>query len=147
MRLTPCMAMRSAHARQTQQQASTPEWSHLYCMVKSSCPPAWTWAPLFVPIALPAVMLTRIFVTCDTLHYNIMHICCRSNHALLLNMILQFYLSDDKMIPTSFWHKYSKANGVSAATCIVDTVQIYFFLLIYYLIILTVYICILLGCK
>ena len=32
-------------ARQTQQQASTPEWSHL--LVKSSCLPPWTWAPLF----------------------------------------------------------------------------------------------------
>ena len=31
--------------RQTQQQASTPEWSHL--LVKSSCLPPWTWAPLF----------------------------------------------------------------------------------------------------
>ena len=63
------LARRSAHARQTQQHASTPEWTTCTHPAQFSCLPPCTWAPLF-PL--------QYLVTCDTLHYEFchMHMCC-----------------------------------------------------------------------
>ena len=61
------LVRRSARARQTQQQASTLEWSHIQL-------PSTLDIGTTVPIAqCPVVMLTHILVTCDTLVRVVIH--------------------------------------------------------------------------